>query len=72
MMVGICKDTVIWEYAMRREMQEIIPGLFLGPYSCATRTKLDFLLSHGITHVVCIRDTRETPFVRANFPDKIR
>lgn len=29
-----------WTYSMRREMQEIVKGLFLGPYSVAVRTKV--------------------------------
>ncbi|KPP79348.1 hypothetical protein Z043_101067, partial [Scleropages formosus] len=29
-----------WAYPMRREMQEILPGLFLGPYSAAMKSKV--------------------------------
>lgn len=29
-----------WTYSMRREMQEIVKGLFLGPYSVAVRSKV--------------------------------
>lgn len=29
-----------WTYAMRRDMQEIVKGLFLGPYSVAVRSKV--------------------------------
>ena len=29
-----------WVYSMRREMQEIVKGLFLGPYSVAVRSKV--------------------------------
>ncbi|KAK6181694.1 hypothetical protein SNE40_009500 [Patella caerulea] len=54
---------------MRRDMQEIIPGLFLGPYSAALKTKLDNLVNKGITHIVCIRQNIEAHFVRPNFPD---
>ena len=41
-----------WTYTMRRSMQEIVPGVFLGPYSAAQKTKLDVLLENGITHKV--------------------
>lgn len=61
-----------WEYAMRREMQEIIPGLFLGPYASAMKSKLDTLLNTGITHIVCIRQSIEANFVRPNFPHNFR
>jgi serine/threonine/tyrosine-interacting protein len=33
-----------WKYAMRREMQEISPGLFLGPYAAASRNQVDSVL----------------------------
>lgn len=29
-----------WTYSKRREMQEIVKGLFLGPYSVAVRSKV--------------------------------
>ncbi|KAH9507181.1 hypothetical protein Btru_056560 [Bulinus truncatus] len=61
-----------WEYAMRREMQEILPGLYLGPYASAMKSKLDDLLNAGITHIVCIRQSIEANFVRPNFPQHFR
>ncbi|GFN99174.1 serine/threonine/tyrosine-interacting protein [Plakobranchus ocellatus] len=57
-----------WEYAMRRDMQEIVPGVYLGPYASAMKTKLDNLLAHGITHIICIRQLIEASFLRPNFP----
>ncbi|CAG5115790.1 unnamed protein product, partial [Candidula unifasciata] len=56
-----------WEYSMRREMQEIIPGVFLGPYAVAMKSKLEFLKCAGITHIICIRQSIEANFVRPNF-----
>lgn len=61
-------NAVEWEYGMRREMQEIIPNIFLGPYACAMKKKLAYLQEHHITHIVCVRQTQEAHFVRANFP----
>ena len=29
-----------WNYIMRREMQEIVNGLYLGPYSVAVKSKV--------------------------------
>ncbi|KAI9306680.1 protein-tyrosine phosphatase-like protein [Cunninghamella echinulata] len=46
-----------WHYEMRREMQEILPGLYLGPLSVC-RDK-DYLRNFGITHILCILDTNE-------------
>ncbi|XP_063880050.1 serine/threonine/tyrosine-interacting protein-like isoform X4 [Scylla paramamosain] len=63
---------VDWQYPMRREMQEILPGLYLGPYSAATKSRFNTLLDHGITHIICIRQSIESHMVRANFPDKIK
>ena len=33
-------DSREWEYAMRRGMQEVIPGVFLGPYAAARRNQV--------------------------------
>lgn len=61
-----------WTYAMRRYMQEIVPGLFLGPYSAASRSKLGNLLEYGITHIICVRQDIEANFIKPNFPDKFK
>ncbi|KAI8920531.1 protein-tyrosine phosphatase-like protein [Entophlyctis helioformis] len=58
-----------WKYEMRREMQEVIPRLWLGPYTAA-RSLAD-LQARGITHVLCIRDDGEKHLVRTLFPDQI-
>lgn len=42
---------------MRREAQEIIPSLFMGPYQSSR--DLGKLQQLGITHVCCISETRE-------------
>lgn len=46
-----------WRYEMRREAQEILPGLLLGPFQPSV--KLPILQSLGITHILCIAETRE-------------
>ncbi|KAF7992276.1 hypothetical protein HCN44_001601 [Aphidius gifuensis] len=61
-----------WEYSMRRSMQEIIPGLYLGPYNAASKTNLKELLDIGVTHIVCVRGQIEAHFIRPNFPDKFK
>lgn len=33
-------DSKEWEYAMRRGMQEVIPGVFLGPYAAARKNQV--------------------------------
>ncbi|XP_039293749.1 serine/threonine/tyrosine-interacting protein-like isoform X5 [Nilaparvata lugens] len=67
-----CPMVQEWTYTMRRSMQEIVPNLFLGPYSSAVKSKLDALESSGITHIICIRHRLEAHYIRPNFPDKFR
>lgn len=66
------QETDEWTYIMRRTAQEIIPGLYLGPYSAATKSKLDVLLQNGITHVVCVRQAIEAHVIRPNFEDQFK
>uniref|UniRef100_A0A0F7Z5D0 Serine/threonine/tyrosine-interacting protein-like n=1 Tax=Crotalus adamanteus TaxID=8729 RepID=A0A0F7Z5D0_CROAD len=66
------EDSEDWTYPMRREMQEILPGLFLGPYSSAMKSKLPILQKHGITHVICIRQNIEANFIKPNFQHLFR
>lgn len=61
-----------WTYTMRRHMQEVVPGVFLGPYSAASRSNLQSLLDHGITHIICVRQAIEANFVKPNFPHKFK
>ncbi|XP_023616545.1 serine/threonine/tyrosine-interacting protein isoform X2 [Myotis lucifugus] len=61
-----------WTYPMRREMQEILPGLFLGPYSSAMKSKLPILQKHGVTHIICIRQNIEANFIKPNFQQLFR
>ena len=60
-MVGPVDD---WTYTMRREMQEIVPGLFLGPWAAAGKKNLSKLESAGITHIVCVRQEIEKNFIK--------
>ncbi|CAG8463544.1 8889_t:CDS:2 [Paraglomus occultum] len=56
-----------WKYEMRRQMQEILPGLFLGPYSYSK--EFNQLKANGITHIVSIRDASEKRIIRPRFPE---
>jgi len=56
---------------MRRAMQEIIPGLYLGPYGAATKAERQNLLNHNIKGIVCCRSKGESRFIKPNFPDEI-
>lgn len=58
-----------WTYSMRRNMQEIIPGVFLGPYSTALKNCRSTLLDKGITHIICVRQDIEAHFIKPQFND---
>ena len=60
-MVGPVDD---WTYTMRRDMQEIVPGLFLGPYAAAGKKNLGKLEQTGITHIICVRQEIEKNFIK--------
>ncbi|XP_075906674.1 serine/threonine/tyrosine-interacting protein [Nelusetta ayraudi] len=66
------EELLDWAYPMRRDMQEILPGLFLGPYSAAMKSKLPVLEKQGITHVVCVRQDIEANFIKPNFLNLFR
>ncbi|KAL0576853.1 hypothetical protein V5O48_005118 [Marasmius crinis-equi] len=61
---------VEWRYEMRRECQEILPGLYLGPFVASK--SLETLQSLDITHIVCIRDAKEAFSVRPRFPENFQ
>ncbi|XP_022918670.1 serine/threonine/tyrosine-interacting protein-like [Onthophagus taurus] len=58
-----------WNYYMRRNMQEIIPGVYLGPYSTALRNCRSALLDKGITHIICVRQDIEAHYIKPQFSD---
>lgn len=59
-----------WRYEMRREAQEIVPGLFVGPYQSSRL--LEPLKALNLTHVVCVYDQREKAFVKPRFPEHFK
>jgi len=59
---------VEWRYEMRRQCQEIVPNLLLGPFLVSK--SLETLQSLGVTHILCIRDVKEAFSVRARFPSQ--
>jgi serine/threonine/tyrosine-interacting protein len=67
---GFLLEPVEWRYAMRREYQEIIPGLFLGPYHVARN--IEALQRQGISHCIIIRDPLERGFLRPLFPNQLQ
>lgn len=70
--IGVSSTVEDWTYTMRRTMQMILPGLFLGPYAAAGKSRLEELQRAGITHIVCVRQENEKSFIRPNFPDEFQ
>ncbi|XP_034043303.1 serine/threonine/tyrosine-interacting protein isoform X2 [Thalassophryne amazonica] len=58
--------------ANKEELLEILPGLFLGPYAAAMKSKLPILEKQGITHILCVRQDVEANFIKPNFPHSFR
>jgi len=61
---------VEWRYEMRRECQEILPGLLLGPFQASK--SLELLQGLHITHIVCIRDAKEAFSVKPRFQEHFK
>ncbi|KAA1109484.1 hypothetical protein PGTUg99_009053 [Puccinia graminis f. sp. tritici] len=57
-----------WQYEMRREAQQILPSIYLGPYQASR--DLASLETHGITDICCISESREAHLFRPRFPDR--
>lgn len=67
--IPIYPSTAGWNYNMRRNMQEIIPGVFLGPYSAAQKNCRSLLLDKGISYIICVRQDKEAHFIKPQFND---
>ncbi|KAF9319106.1 hypothetical protein BG003_009907 [Podila horticola] len=59
-----------WRYEQRREMQEILPNIYLGPYS-ATKN-LEALTKAGITHIITLWDVSESRILKVHHPDRFK
>eukprot|EP00744_Colponema_vietnamica_P024625 GILI01035958.1.p1 GENE.GILI01035958.1~~GILI01035958.1.p1 ORF type:complete len:243 (+),score=21.85 GILI01035958.1:60-788(+) len=54
-----------WDYDSKRQAQEIVPRVFLGPFSVAKDA--EFLAREGITHILIVRGPEESKFVKPKF-----
>lgn len=55
---------------MRRDCQEILPGVLLGPSQVAK--DLNKLRALGVTHIICVRDEQEAFSVKPRFPENFQ
>ncbi|CAH1159919.1 unnamed protein product [Phaedon cochleariae] len=51
---------------VHKTMQEIIPGVYLGPFNSAQR---NCLLEHGINYIVCVRQEYEANIIKPQIND---
>jgi serine/threonine/tyrosine-interacting protein len=59
-----------WRYGQRWEMQHIINGIYIGPYSAAKQ--LSLLQSEQITDILIVRDIGEVTFIKPYFPTNFK
>lgn len=50
-------------------MQQIISGVWLGPYAAAVKGRAAHLQELGITHIICVRQQCEAHWIRPNLPE---
>ncbi|XP_050299587.1 serine/threonine/tyrosine-interacting protein-like [Anthonomus grandis grandis] len=58
-----------WDYFCNNAMQEIIPGVYLGPYSSAQFHCLGTLREKGIRYIICVRQATEAHFIKPQIND---
>ncbi|CAE7505295.1 styx-b [Symbiodinium natans] len=67
---GLLPPDTDWVYAKKREAQEIIPGLWLGPFGSARDQ--EFLKRVGITDALVVRAPEEARIICPKYPEFIR
>lgn len=67
---GLLQPDTDWTYTKKREAQEIIPGLWLGPFGAA-RDK-EFLRRANITDALVVRAPEEAAIIKPKYPDLIQ
>ncbi|CEH15011.1 phosphatases ii [Ceraceosorus bombacis] len=66
--VDLRSDSGVWQYEMRREMQQVTPGLFVGPSEPSK--DLARLHMERITAIIIVRSKHEAPFLKPRFPNQ--
>jgi len=66
---GLLPPDTDWTYDKKREAQEIVPGLWLGPWAAA---KDRTFIEKNISHVFIVRSPEEEKFIKAKFPESIQ
>eukprot|EP00438_Fugacium_kawagutii_P008558 Skav206245 [mRNA] locus=scaffold1425:163672:170533:- [translate_table: standard] len=66
---GLLQPDTDWVYTKKREAQEIIPGLWLGPFGAARDQ--EFLKRVHITDALVVRAPEEARIICPKYPDLI-
>mmetsp|Transcript_66247 Transcript_66247/g.175501 ORF Transcript_66247/g.175501 Transcript_66247/m.175501 type:complete len:210 (-) Transcript_66247:191-820(-) len=66
---GLLQPDTDWTYTKKREAQEIIPGLWLGPFGAARDQ--DFLKRAQITDALVVRAPEEARIIAPKYPEFI-
>jgi len=66
---GLLQPDTDWTYTKKREAQEIVPGLWLGPFGAARDQ--DFLKRANITDALVVRAPEEARIIAPKYPEFI-
>merc|ERR1719464_1317255 len=66
---GLLQPDMDWTYTKKREAQEIIPGLWLGPFGAARDQ--EFLKRANITDALIVRGPEESRIIAPKYPEFI-
>mmetsp|Transcript_134489 Transcript_134489/g.389186 ORF Transcript_134489/g.389186 Transcript_134489/m.389186 type:complete len:210 (+) Transcript_134489:72-701(+) len=67
---GLLQPDTDWTYTKKREAQEIVPGLWLGPFGAARDQ--DFLKRANITDALVVRAPEEARIIAPKYPEFIK
>lgn len=67
---GLLPPDTDWTYTKKREAQEILPGLWLGPFGSARDQ--EFLRRANITDALVVRAPEEARIIAPKYPDLIK
>lgn len=67
---GLLQPDTDWTYTKKREAQQIVPGLWLGPFGAARDQ--DFLKRENITNALVVRGPEEARIIVPKYPEFIQ
>ncbi|CAD7929518.1 unnamed protein product [Amoebophrya sp. A120] len=67
---GLLEADADWTYVKKREAQEIVPRLYLGPYAAACNE--EHMRAIGVTHCIIFRAPEENRIIKPKFPSFVK